>query len=119
MGTPEGMYNELKREIVSLGYIVFYTEPFKSHDPNIVNSYEVWNAAHDYYMNEGPEIVYNSSLRQGMTIELDPHRGGFLCHADGCDITKEFAIRQPDAGNLWYFINPVMMAFKILKSRLS
>jgi len=106
--TPESLYNELKREIVSLGYIVFYSEPFKSHEPDIVNSYAVWNAAHDFYMNEGPEIVYNSSLRQGMTIELDPHRGGFLCHADGCDITKEFAIRQPDAGNFWYFIDPVM-----------
>merc|ERR1712212_1016697 len=28
--TPEGMYNELIREIVSLGYIVLYSEPFKS-----------------------------------------------------------------------------------------
>ena len=106
--TPEGLYNELIREIVSLGFIVFYTEPFKSHDPEIVNNYDVWRQAHDWYMVEGPERVYNSSRSYGYTIELDPHRGGFLCHADGCDITKEFAIREPELANLWYFIDPVM-----------
>jgi len=105
--TPEGLYNELKREIVSLGFIVFYTEPFKAHDPEIVNDYSVWEDALDFYLTEGPELVYNSSLRQGMSIELDPHRGGILCHAQGCDITKEFAIQQPDIANFYYFVDPV------------
>jgi hypothetical protein len=105
--TPESLYNELKREIVTLGYIVFYTEPFRAHDPEIVNDYSVWEEAHDFYMAEGPEIVYNSSLRHGMHIELDPHRGGYLCHGDGCDITKEFAIRQPQSAGFYYFVDPV------------
>merc|ERR1711997_402717 len=110
--TPEGLYNELKREIVSLGFIVFYTEPFKSHDPEIVNNYDVWRQAHEYYMTVGPERVFNSSQNYGHLVELDPHRGGFLCHADGCDITKEFAIREPELANLWYFIDPVMDGFQ-------
>lgn len=116
--TPEGFYNELKREIVSLGYIVFYTEPFKSHDPNVVNDYDKWMEAHEYYMNEGPEVVYNSSIRYGKIVELDPYRGGILCHADGCDITKEFAIRNPQVANLFYFIDPVMDGYQNSKTEV-
>merc|ERR1712178_109495 len=108
---PEIVYSELIHVLVNLGFAVSYGMPHKSnpHEFTPADNFTAWQTWNTW-VKENINDVIQESLDTGdlvVDVEVDTDKLGLMCHADGCDMTKEFMIQNPSLAEAFFFFDPV------------
>lgn len=114
---PSGTYWEYMREIAQMGYVVTYTRPHEAHE-DASSNFTIWEEANKFVKEHGSAITSQHSLEQGAGVEvhMDTTKLGFSCHANGCDITKQFANTNPSIASSYNFVDPIFEHFDVDQS---
>lgn len=106
---PEFVYGEWLQTLVSLGFIVTYGMPNGNnhHEFNPADNFTAWNTWNTWVRENGNELIQEESAMVGKDVELDVEKLGMVCHADGCDMTKQFMIEHADMAAGYFFLDPV------------
>jgi len=106
---PEMVYSELLATLADMGFVVTYGMPHKAspHEFNSADNFTAWDTWNKWVKENASEYLKEAGAVHDLDIEIDTDYLGLLCHADGCDMTKQFMIDNPQRANAYFFIDPV------------
>jgi len=106
---PEMVYSEWITTLVQLGFAVSYGMPHNSnpHDFAPADNFTAWNTWNGWIRDNINDFLVENADEIGKDVQIDVDNLGMMCHADGCDMTKEFMIQYPEIAKAYYFLDPV------------
>lgn len=106
---PEMVYSEWLAELSNLGFIVTYGMPHKSspHEWTSADNFTAWNEWNNWVRENANDVLKEVGMEHDLDLQIDTDYLGLICHADGCDMTKEYMIQNPDRAQGYFFLDPV------------
>jgi len=102
---PELVYSEWLATLADMGFVVTYGMPQGMRNP--ADNFTAWDEWNTWVKENANDYLQEAGAIHDLDIEIDTDYLGLVCHADGCDMTKQFMIDNPDRAQGYFFLDPV------------
>ena len=91
---PELVYSEWLATLADMGFVVTYGMPQGMRNP--ADNFTAWDTWNTWVKENANDYLQEAGAIHDLDIEIDTDYLGLVCHADGCDMTKQFMIDDPN-----------------------